>query len=185
MTHAKLALAAVSLAALFTAMDVGADMLPEGPLTLAADFIDKLLLVGVIFAAVWAAGRVRDLEAGARVLEREVSRAVSDGAEWRRQSRRLLDGLSEAIEAQFAEWGFTEAEADIAGLILKGAPLKDIAALRRTSETTIRQQAQGIYRKSGLANRTEFAAYFLEDLFTVAGTALGPKVTELKAVPTD
>ena len=62
-------------------------------------------------------------------------------------------------------WALSPAEADIAGLMLKGASLRDIARLRHTSETTIRQQAQGIYRKSGLSGRSEVAAYFLESLF--------------------
>ena len=35
---------------------------------------------------------------------------------------------------------------------------------RSTSETTIRQQALGVYRKSGLRSRAERAAFFLEDL---------------------
>ena len=49
--------------------------------------------------------------------------------------------------------------------MLKGVALRDIARLRQTSETTIRQQAQGVYRKSGLSGRAELAAYFLESLF--------------------
>ncbi len=52
--------------------------------------------------------------------------------------------------------------------MLKGVSLREIAVLRRTSEATIRQQAQGIYRKSGLANRSELAAHFLDDLFEAA-----------------
>ena len=65
----------------------------------------------------------------------------------------------------FEAWSLTPAEADIAGLLLKGASLREIAALRRTSEATIRQQAQSVYRKSGLGGRRELAAYFLEALF--------------------
>ena len=51
--------------------------------------------------------------------------------------------------------------------MLKGLSLREIGGLRATTETTIRQQAQGIYRKSNLANRAELSAYFLEDLFNV------------------
>ena len=43
--------------------------------------------------------------------------------------------------------------------------LREIADLRRTADATIRQQAQSIYRKSGLGGRRELAAYFLESLF--------------------
>ena len=80
-----------------------------------------------------------------------------------------MAGLETAIQRQFDDWGLTPAEAEIAGLMLKGLSLKDIAGLRRTSEATIRQQAQGVYRKSGLSNRAELSAYFLEDLYDVAG----------------
>jgi len=33
-----------------------------------------------------------------------------------------------------------------------------------TSERTIRDQARAVYRKSGVAGRTELSAFFLEDL---------------------
>ena len=46
--------------------------------------------------------------------------------------------------------------------MLKGLTLRDIGRLRRTSEATIRQRAQGVCRRSGLANRAELAACFLE-----------------------
>ena len=70
-------------------------------------------------------------------------------------------------EPEFPQVSFTltPAEADIAGLLLKGVSLHDIAVLRHTSDATIRQQAQSVYRKSGLAGRRELAAYFLESLF--------------------
>ena len=68
-------------------------------------------------------------------------------------------------------WALTAAEADVASLMLKGATLREIAALRRTAEATIRQQAQSVYRKSGLASRAELSAYFLEDLFSLSEAA--------------
>ena len=87
------------------------------------------------------------------------------GEAWRADNRTELDDLAEAIQRQFGVWALTPAEADIAGLLLKGVSLRDIAVLRRTSDATIRQQAQSVYRKSGLAGRRELAAYFLESLF--------------------
>ena len=66
----------------------------------------------------------------------------------------------------------TAAERDVAGLILKGMSLKDIALARDTSAATIRQQAQSVYRKAGLTGRAELSAYFLEDLFNVRETVM-------------
>lgn len=68
------------------------------------------------------------------------------------------------IAGPLQQWGLSAAEVDIAWMILKGLPFKEIAVARGTSERTVRQQAQSIYRKSGLPNRTEFSAHFLEDL---------------------
>ncbi|MCK6510738.1 LuxR C-terminal-related transcriptional regulator [Myxococcota bacterium] len=85
---------------------------------------------------------------------------------WREQNRSLVEGLSEAIDRQLGEWGLSEAESDVALLLLKGLALKEIADIRRVSERTVREQARAIYRKSELANRSELAAFFLEDLLS-------------------
>ncbi len=46
---------------------------------------------------------------------------------------------------------------------MKGLSMKEIAAIRNTSESTVRQQATSIYRKANVHGRQEFIAYFLED----------------------
>lgn len=161
----------LGLAALMTgldaAVDAGTSGLP-GPL---ADFIDRTLMICIMFAAALIVLRLSRLTERADELESAVARATDEGRLWRLQSRRFLDGLSRAIEGQFTAWNLTPAEADVAGLLLKGAALREIAGLRRTSEATIRQQAQNVYRKSGLSSRTELAAYFLEDLFSLGEVA--------------
>ena len=48
--------------------------------------------------------------------------------------------------------------------MLKGFSHREIAALRGTTEATVRHQARATYQKSGLPSRTVFCAYFLEDL---------------------
>ncbi len=157
----------IGLSALMSALDYVVDQglsgLP-GPL---ADFIDRLMMISVMFAAAALVLRLSRLYQRTEDLESAVERATDEGRAWRMQSRRFLDGLSRAIEAQFTVWNLTAAEADVAGLLLKGASLREIAGLRRTSEATIRQQAQNVYRKSGLTSRSELAAYFLEDLFSL------------------
>ncbi len=54
-------------------------------------------------------------------------------------------------------------------MLLKGLSHKEISEIRSTSETTIRQQALAVYRKSGLRSRAELSAFFLEDLLLPAG----------------
>lgn len=164
-----LTLATLALAAFLTLLDFAIDPSPTPPGELALDFIEKAVLIGVMFAVATLVVRIEDVERATGRLSDDLDHAREEGAAWRAQSRKLMDGLSEAIAAQFEAWNLTPAEADIAGLVLKGLSLKEIAELRHTSEATIRQQAQGIYRKSGLSNRAQLSAYFLEDLYDVAG----------------
>ncbi|HZW60130.1 MAG TPA: hypothetical protein VFE85_07540 [Woeseiaceae bacterium] len=90
--------------------------------------------------------------------------ALVDAEQWRNENREILQGLGAAIERQFRNWQLSKAEADVALFLLKGCSHKEIAALRRTSERTIREQARSLYRKSGLAGRSSLSAFFLEDL---------------------
>ena len=57
-----------------------------------------------------------------------------------------------------------KAEADVALLLLKGLGHKEIAAIRETSERTVREQARSLYRKAGISGRSALSAFFLEDL---------------------
>jgi DNA-binding CsgD family transcriptional regulator len=99
-----------------------------------------------------------------RILIRDLEVARLQGQRWRSDARTLLNGLGEAIEAQFSRWNLTEAEREVALLLLKGFSLKEIAALRATSERTIRGQARALYAKAGLTGRAALSAFFLEDL---------------------
>lgn len=131
----------------------------------AVEFLEWAGIVGAAAAAAAVALALRDLRADQDRMRHDLARAVERDAGWRARHEAALDDLASAVRRQFEAWALSPAEADIAGLMLKGASLRDIARLRHTSETTIRQQAQGIYRKSGLSGRSELAAYFLESLF--------------------
>jgi hypothetical protein len=52
----------------------------------------------------------------------------------------------------------------VALLLLKGLSLKEIAAIRVTTERTVRAQARSLYSKAGLTGRAALSAFFLEDL---------------------
>jgi DNA-binding CsgD family transcriptional regulator len=86
------------------------------------------------------------------------------GQRWRSEARSLLNGLGQAIDAQFSRWNLTEAEREVALLLLKGLSTKEIAAVRASSERTVREQARSIYSKAGLTGRAALSAFFLEDL---------------------
>ena len=76
----------------------------------------------------------------------------------------LLSGLGEAINAQFTRWNLTDAEREVALLLLKGLSTKEIAAVRAGSERTAREHASAIYTKAGVTGRAGLSAFFLEDL---------------------
>ncbi len=149
------------------------------------DVIEKLVLVGAMAAVAWTVHGLIELRHDHEALGNNIARSAAHGDAWRVQRRREIEALGQAIEDQFKQWHLTTAEIDVAGLMLKGMSLKEIALARDTSEATIRQQAQSIYRKSGLSGRAELSAYFLESLFETADdTARGkPALTVIAKHP--
>jgi len=99
-----------------------------------------------------------------RELIAELDLARAQGRRWRAEARALIEGLGKAIEAQFAQWGLTDAEGEVALLLLKGLSLKEVATVRGTTERTVRAQARALYGKAGLTGRAALSAFFLEDL---------------------
>jgi DNA-binding CsgD family transcriptional regulator len=95
---------------------------------------------------------------------RDLELARAQGQRWRTEARSYLNGLGEAIEAQFSRWNLTEAEREVALLMLKGLSQKEIAQVRAVSERTVREQARAVYAKAGLTGRAALSAFFLEDL---------------------
>ena len=95
---------------------------------------------------------------------RDLEAARAQGERWRSEARTFLNGLGEAIDAQFSRWNLTEAEREVALLLLKGLSLKEIATIRSTTERTVRAQARSLYSKTGLSGRAALSAFFLEDL---------------------
>ena len=135
---------------------------------IAVDFLDELMIIATMAGVAWTMIGLRDLNEEQNALANNLMRAIAQGNVWRVERRAEIAALGKAIQTQFKAWHLSMAEIDIAGLMLKGATLKEIALARDTSEATIRQQAQSIYRKSGLSGRAELSAYFLESLFAEA-----------------
>lgn len=98
------------------------------------------------------------------LLTQDLALATQQAQQWREANRELVSGLAVQIQKQFDNWQLTPAEAEVGMLMLKGLSHVDIAQLRNSSERTIRDQARAIYRKAGVAGRSELSAFFLEDL---------------------
>lgn len=141
-------------------------------LTFGGLVLESLELIPVVLATV---GVVLLFRTTARqreeqlVLLRDLEMARLQGQRWRSEARSLLNGLGEAIDAQFTRWNLTDAEREVALLLLKGLSLKEIADVRVATERTIRAQAQSVYSKAGVTGRASLSAFFLEDLLAPIG----------------
>lgn len=74
--------------------------------------------------------------------------------------------VAEIIDAFFAEWGLTDAERDVAIMMLKGVDNDTIARIRKTAPGTVRAQATRIYSKSATDGRAQFISLFMEELMS-------------------
>ncbi|MFN8392350.1 MAG: LuxR C-terminal-related transcriptional regulator [Bdellovibrionota bacterium] len=159
----KLTAVVLLVIAIFTLVDLVGDKIDGAPWS---HVLSELALVVVASGlAAYLFKRAQEpLVRKNRLLERELTRAREDAVNWQNATRELRLGLSEAITKQFEEWKLSEAEQEIALLLLKGLSHKEIAEVRSTSEQTVRQQAGSLYNKSNLSGRNELSAFFLEDL---------------------
>ena len=83
---------------------------------------------------------------------------------WKQRSQIFVKEFENIISAHFDVWSLTNAEKDVALLLVKGMSFSEIATIRGTTSNTVRNQAHSIYSKSQLKSRTELAAYFMEEL---------------------
>jgi DNA-binding CsgD family transcriptional regulator len=80
--------------------------------------------------------------------------------------RRASGAFMDVLEERFADWGLTAAERDVALFAIKGMSTAEIAALRATSEGTVKAQTNAIYRKAGVTGRPQLLSLFIEDLMS-------------------
>lgn len=125
---------------------------------------EAAVMIAALAGAVTLWGQFRSVRKEAQRLSVDLAAARQEAERFRREAHDALRGLGEAIDRQFVRWQLSPAEREVGLLLLKGLSHKEVAAARSTTETTIRQQALAVYRKSGLRNRSELSAFFLEDL---------------------
>lgn len=106
----------------------------------------------------------RDIKKGIDNKNQITQNAIERSEKLEIELSALKNGMTQNITSYFNDWKFTEAEIEIGFLIIKGFSFKEISRIRKTSERTARDQAANIYKKSGMHNRSEFVAFFLEDL---------------------
>jgi len=131
--------------------------------------VEAVVLLLAAVGVVHLVARYRAERRNAQGLRWRVAEASAAAEAWRRGTEELLAGLGRAISTQFAAWKLSEAEREVGLLLLKGLSLREIAAVRATSERTVRQQCLAVYKKAGVAGRAELSAFFLEDLLLPHG----------------
>ena len=146
---------------------LGIEIIEEPDATVGEWLLELLDIVPIVLTSVGmallfrVANRQRDDNLK---LLRDLELARLQGLRWRTESRGILNGLGEAINTQFGRWNLTDAEREVALLLLKGLSHKEVATIRAVSERTVREQSRSVYTKSGLSGRTALSAFFLEDL---------------------
>jgi DNA-binding CsgD family transcriptional regulator len=149
------------------AVFLGLELLDEPDMSITEMLIELLKSVPIVVTTVGMVVLFR-VARQQRVDHEALSRGLKDahdqGERWRSESRLILEGLSQAIARQFRQWNLTDAEREVALLLLKGLSSKEIALMRGSSERTVREQARAVYAKAGLNGRAALSAYFLEDL---------------------
>jgi DNA-binding CsgD family transcriptional regulator len=104
------------------------------------------LFMGIGFEAVFLVHLLRRKAS----LERSVGLASS-----------ALQGV---IENHFDEWKLTASERDVAGLMVKGLSIAEIAGVRGSAEGTVKAHLNGIYRKANARNRAEVLSLIMDTL---------------------
>ncbi len=99
----------------------------------------------------------------ARMLRRSLTRQKAAEDSLRMASGAFMDVLDE----RFTDWALTPAERDVALFLIKGLSTAEIAALRDTSEGTVKAQTNAIYRKADVTGRPQLLSLFIEDLMAV------------------
>jgi DNA-binding CsgD family transcriptional regulator len=153
----------LALVAVFVSVDVVEDS-KAGSLTVFHITAEIAIVALFLVAVVVLIRGLRVAEASAVRLGHDLAAAQAEADRFRAEAAPALSGLATAIDQQFERWGLTQAEREIALLLLRGLSHREVADARHTNEATVRQQALAVYRKSGLRSRSELSAFFLRDL---------------------
>lgn len=93
--------------------------------------IEALLMLVSASGALWLWWRRRRARAEVHTLSRDVEVARADAERWRAEAAELVEGLGVSIARQFRRWELTDAESEVAPLLLKGLSHREAAAVRR------------------------------------------------------
>jgi DNA-binding CsgD family transcriptional regulator len=103
--------------------------------------------------------------AAAAVLELKLLRGLLRRNSKAERSLLVARGqMQDVVDAYFRDWGLTAAEADVASMTIKGFSISEISQMRQAREGTVKTQLTAIYRKAGVAGRSQLGSLLIEDL---------------------
>ncbi len=140
----------ISLATLVVISEIIDDLLLGGG-SIDAFMVFEILVAALLVILLWR-----------EVAQRHKAEQSADEAKAR--SERLAGDLAQHIDQSFSQWKLSQAEHEIAWLLLKGFSFAEIAEIRQVKEKTLRQQATRIYAKGNISGRSELAATFMQDM---------------------
>lgn len=107
------------------------------------------------------------------------TQSLKERAESQSQSLyHLQEDFDAHVRFKFASWNLTEAERDVALLILRGLPSDKIADLRKVAIGTIKVQAHNVLQKANVSSRVELMSLFLDEFMDVGMEAKPEQSTE-------
>jgi DNA-binding CsgD family transcriptional regulator len=104
-----------------------------------------------------------------------LTRSMKRQAEAEETVRIASGAFMDVIEQNFQTWALTPAERDVAMFAIKGLSTAEIAAVRNTSEGTVKAQTNAIYRKAGVSGRPQLLSLFIDELVSGEPLALRQK----------
>lgn len=152
----------IFLIILFTAYDIMGDLKDRVSYDHILHEISILLFSLVLFILQLRSSATKSTQI--KLMGTELEKLNKEKEKYRLDLGHHAQAIADAIEVQLTNWGLTASEKDIAILLIKGLSMKEIAELRNSKESTVRQQAMAVYKKSNLQNRQQLAAFFLEDI---------------------
>jgi DNA-binding CsgD family transcriptional regulator len=140
--------------------------------------ICALFFVGDVLADITAVAQIADVHlglealaavsliAGILFLMNELRRLLIRMGDMDTGLRAAQGQMADVMQDFFDVWNLTEAERDVAIMILKGLDNETIAQVRHTAPGTVRAQATRVYAKSGSDGRAQFISLFMEELMS-------------------
>lgn len=140
----------------FFGYDVITDILKHSSAAMSYSSGELVHLIFEILAVLGLGYASLTLRAHWRLLQAEATQS--------QETIQILRGsFDAALHEKFDEWRLTKAERDVTLLMIRGLSVADIASARKTAQGTIKAQSTSIFRKIGVASKTELMSAIIDE----------------------